>query len=72
MTIWMLSGGNYRTQINGARQITREDDEFPMTKGERMKNDQSTKHDDFGFSSLGLWASFVVRRSSFVISCCAS
>jgi len=47
-------------------------DEFPMTKAERMKNDQSTKHDDFGFSSLGLWASFVVRRSSFVISCCAS
>src|SRR5213082_2641246 len=56
MTIWMLSGGNYRTQISGPRQITREDDEFPMTKGERMKNDQSTKHDDFGRSS------FVVRH----------
>jgi len=47
-------------------------DEFLMTKAEGMTNDQSTEHDDLGSSSLGLWASFVVRHLSFVISCCSS
>jgi hypothetical protein len=45
--------------------LQEKNDEFPMTKAERMKNDPSTKHDDLGSSSLGLWA-------SFVISCCPS
>ena len=47
-------------------------DEFPMTKTERMKNDQTSEHDDVGSSSLELWASFVIRHSSFFISCCPS
>jgi hypothetical protein len=45
-------------------------DEFPMTKAEGMTNDQTTQHKHVGSSSLRLWASFVIRLSSFVISCC--
>jgi hypothetical protein len=44
-------------------------DEFPMTKAEGMTNDQTTKHDGVGSSSLGLWAFFIFRHSSFVICC---
>jgi hypothetical protein len=47
-------------------------DEFPMTKTKRMKNDQTSEHDDVGSSSLELLASFVIRHSSFFISCCPS
>jgi hypothetical protein len=47
-------------------------DEFPMTKAEGMTNDQTTQQEDVGSSSLGLWASFVIRHSSFVIACCPS
>jgi hypothetical protein len=45
--------------------------EFPMTKSEGMNN-QMTKHDDVGSSSLELAASFVIGHWSFVISCCQS
>ena len=64
----MVSGRNYRTQISSPRQITREkNDEIRMTKAEGMTNDQMTKHGDVGSSSLGLWASFVIRASSFLV-----
>src|SRR5438046_5369662 len=65
----------FRVVITVLKSMTRaksleKNDEFSMTKAERMTNDQFTKHDDVGSSSLELWAPFVVRRSSFVISCC--
>ena len=65
----------FRVVITVLKSMTRaksqeKNDEFSMTKAERMTNDQLTKHDDVGSSSLELWAPFVVRRSSFVISCC--
>jgi hypothetical protein len=72
MTIWMV-----RVVVTVLKSMARaksqeKNDEFPMTKAEGMKNDQTTKDDDVGSSSLGLWASFVIRHSSFVISCCPS
>jgi hypothetical protein len=71
MTLWMVSGRSYRTRISSERQITREkNDEFPMTKAEGMTNDQMTRQGGAGSSSLGLWASFVIRHSCFVISGC--
>jgi hypothetical protein len=52
--------------------LQEKNDEFPMTKAKGMANDQTTQHKDVGSSSLGLWASFVIRHLSFVISCCPS
>jgi len=52
--------------------LQEKNDEFPMTKDEGMTNDQTTQHKNVGSSSSGLWASFVIRLSPFVISCCPS
>src|SRR4029453_4577694 len=49
----------------GRAKLQEKNDEFAMRKAEGMTNDQTTKHDDVGCSSLGLWVSFVIRLSSF-------
>jgi hypothetical protein len=73
MTIWVDSGRIYRTQISGERQITREkNDEIRMTKPEGMTNHRIPSGYDAAFSSFVFRASFVIRHSCFVISCCPS
>jgi hypothetical protein len=72
MTIWIV-----RVVVTVLKSVVRaksqeKNDEFPMTKADGMKNDQKTKDDHVGSLSLGLWAFFVIRLSSFVISYCPS